>query len=945
MAVYRFSALSDGQAISFNPGADVLDFDQATIAAADLRVTIEGANARVSVVSGALAGKDLLLQNVSPLQLASSNVTFADGSRLLFGDNSAAQADDTANSLRGTAGRDLIAGFGGDDTLVGGDGADVFVMSSGTAESYGVDFIDGRLGFDVVDFTGVARSGVVVNLSAGTLSGGGTGGAGSATLSGIDGVIGGDFDDQLTGRGSVDRLEGGAGSDTLKGSAGNDTLQGGAGADSLHGGSGNDQFVFAEAPGSANADQVADFDSGLDKVVLDRAAFTSLGTVDAFVADDARFAAGAGFTSGRDASDRVIYNTTTGQLFYDADGSGPGASQLIATLQGARTLTATDIVATGQAQPNLIQGTAGNDSLTGTNGDDTIDGLGGNDTLNGGNGADLVRGGSGDDTLIDRDNFDPEPPDTLDGGLGDDTYDLRASPFEDHATVIVDAGGVDTVLSNHNFLLPTGIENLELFEGFSGVGNELDNVIIAHGNDSHQQRIDGAGGNDTLVGSLDMDSMRGAAGDDVFVFAQLPDPLSFSSDHVEDFVSGTDKLTFDRAAFDAIGGAGNFSVDDARFVAGPGFTSGRDGTDRIIYDTTTGQLYYDADGMGGVGAQAIATLQGAPALAATDLSAHGTPPGHVINGTAAGDRLSGGFGDDTINGFDGNDGLDGGEGNDQVDGGDGHDDVRGEAGDDLLIGGLGNDTLLGDAGNDTMLGGDGIDEFWLGFDYGSDCIDGGAGTDLVDFFHAVTTSGIVVDLAAGTLSGGGGSASVVNVENIAGTNLADRITGDAGSNALSGSDGNDTVEGGLGNDIVFGDRGNDWLAGGGGDDFIEGFEGNDTLVGSAGADRFYFGMFGTDNADLVADFSSGTDRIELDRFGSFNEMGELGPGGTFSATDGRFFAAAGANAGRDADDRVIYDTNTGQLYYDADGSGARAAELIATLQGNPVLAATDITVL
>jgi Ca2+-binding RTX toxin-like protein len=71
--------------------------------------------------------------------------------------------------------------------------------------------------------------------------------------------------------------------------------------------------------------------------------FTGLGAAGNFVAGDARFAAGAGFTSGRDASDRIIHNTSSGQLFYDADGSGAGAAQLIATFLGNPAITATDI--------------------------------------------------------------------------------------------------------------------------------------------------------------------------------------------------------------------------------------------------------------------------------------------------------------------------------------------------------------------------------------------------------------------------------------------------------------------------------------------------------------------------------------------------------------------------------------------------------------------------
>ena len=60
-------------------------------------------------------------------------------------------------------------------------------------------------------------------------------------------------------------------------------------------------------------------------------------------AGDARFASGAGITSGQDASDRIVYNTTTDSLYYDADGSGPDASLLIGTFTNNPTLVATDL--------------------------------------------------------------------------------------------------------------------------------------------------------------------------------------------------------------------------------------------------------------------------------------------------------------------------------------------------------------------------------------------------------------------------------------------------------------------------------------------------------------------------------------------------------------------------------------------------------------------------
>jgi hypothetical protein len=76
---------------------------------------------------------------------------------------------------------------------------------------------------------------------------------------------------------------------------------------------------------------------------LDDAAFTAIGAMGNFAAGDARFKANSGGTA-TDTNDRVVFNTSTGQLYYDADGSGAGAAQLIATVQTGATVAATDIV-------------------------------------------------------------------------------------------------------------------------------------------------------------------------------------------------------------------------------------------------------------------------------------------------------------------------------------------------------------------------------------------------------------------------------------------------------------------------------------------------------------------------------------------------------------------------------------------------------------------------
>src|SRR3954447_11236263 len=102
MAVYRFSTLNDGQSIAFNPNVDQLNFDQSAIDAGDLVLTQEGANLRITDNDYPNWGKDVLLTNVTLGQLTDGNVTFANGGKLLVGDNSTALNDDLANNLTGT---------------------------------------------------------------------------------------------------------------------------------------------------------------------------------------------------------------------------------------------------------------------------------------------------------------------------------------------------------------------------------------------------------------------------------------------------------------------------------------------------------------------------------------------------------------------------------------------------------------------------------------------------------------------------------------------------------------------------------------------------------------------------------------------------------------------------------------------------------------------------
>src|SRR5882762_8287321 len=146
----------------------------------------------------------------------------------------------------------------------------------------------------------------------------------------------------LNGTEGNDTLVGGADNDSIQGFGGDDFLAGGTGNDSVSGGGGQDDIVFREF-GAANADTVGSFATSWDRIQLDAAAFAAVGASGRFAAGDVRFYAAADATGGHDADDRIIYNSTTGQLFYDADGNGAGSAQLIATFEGAPALTATDI--------------------------------------------------------------------------------------------------------------------------------------------------------------------------------------------------------------------------------------------------------------------------------------------------------------------------------------------------------------------------------------------------------------------------------------------------------------------------------------------------------------------------------------------------------------------------------------------------------------------------
>jgi len=171
--------------------------------------------------------------------------------------------------------------------------------------------------------------------------------------------------------------------------------------------------------------------------------------------------------------------------------------------------------------------------------------------------------------------------DTMNGGKGNDTYIV-----DNAGDVIIDRAGIDTAESSVSFTLSAGLENLTLTgsDNLDGAGNALANTL--RGND----------GANMLAGGAGKDVLWGGLGDDTFVFDSA---LSASTnfDKVMDFSAG-DQLQLDYAIFAALTGG----VADNNLLSGAGVTAAASSDQHLIYNTSSGALYYDADGAGGAAA-------------------------------------------------------------------------------------------------------------------------------------------------------------------------------------------------------------------------------------------------------------------------------------------------------------------------------------------------------
>lgn len=223
-----------------------------------------------------------------------------------------------------------------------------------------------------------------------------------------------------------------------------------------------------------------------------------------------------------------------------------------------------------------------------------------------------ARGGLGDDRLIGNDGanvLDGGPgADVLNGGLGDDTYivDNRGDSIVEPKM----GGGTDTVAAEVSFTLSKLLENLVLTgeANLDGAGNKLANSLVGNAGDNE---LNGGKGNDRLAGGLGSDTLIGSKGLDVFVFDTALG--AGNVDTLSGFSARDDTIQLSLSVFDSLAGTGILSSSE--FFIG---SAAQDAGDRILYDSGSGGLYYDADGSGSGVAVQFAALGSGLALTAGD---------------------------------------------------------------------------------------------------------------------------------------------------------------------------------------------------------------------------------------------------------------------------------------------------------------------------------------
>jgi len=818
--------------------------------------------------------------------------------------------------LLGLDGDDILSGFGGNDTLAGGmgndtlfGGADADVLNGGV----GVDSLNGGAGNDTYQIyddlldiiSESADGGFDTVMLDTTVSPAGTFTLGTfverliMTGTGNTGAIGDQFDNIMygsTGNNILnagdgnDRLFGGSGNDNLRGLNGNDYMDGGIGNDSMEGRAGNDFYVVNSGDGGAGGgtageDQTLELAAeGIDTVAIIR------GSVTTYVLD----------------SD--IENFQVWDMYGDVNGYYGG--DVTVTLNSLNN----EVRATFSDLSDVFNGGSGIDTIFGRM--ESWNGGGGETDLNGFEAIHLAMqtdlAGGTQFWSVATGNVTSQVI-TVTGTMGDNgpQFDtLTLTELSTTANITLNdlsgygmdgegsnidlqlqggmAGGADSLTLNLNDvnlirLISTGLEQLNL-------------------NVSGDIEISTAGVTSTIDGSQNI-KVTGIAGN---VFLYDLDPAGSSNVFAQNLIADMLGLMPNGG-----NGAGTLlQVDQSLF----GLDTYHDGIDDLTTFTidTMGDAPENTNGGSIIDGQAVRgdmssaidiTIVGNQDLDISNLrDVDVDASGFFGNLTAewdygSGIYFKGGFGDDTLSTSYGSDTL------------------------EFASGTLDENDFINDASN-----GDDSDQL------GVDLFGGGLfklNTTNIETINVAVDAHSILDLTSvhGTyqfnISGEGAATWNVTVQNVS----------DDGVTIVDNTLGSMDVKGGAGNDAFNGGAGADILNGGVG--------GSDLLFGGNGADRFVFDNLSNGGIDFVADFSGVAgqgDQLYLLR-GVFGELRAAAGAGVIDA--GVFVSGIGASA-MDGNDRIIYHTDTGNLYYDMDGNGVEGMVQFATLNGAPGLLSADI---
>ncbi|MGH2340541.1 hypothetical protein ACRC7T_03555 [Segnochrobactraceae bacterium EtOH-i3] len=474
------------------------------------------------------------------------------------------------------------------------------------------------------------------------------------------------------------------------------------------------------------------------------------------------------------------------------------------------------------------------------------------------------------------------------------------------------------------------------------------------------------GEGDLTFGTYDFDRISGMQGSDGFAYfpslytdtylGSLPDIPSMTVETSGDVFFRRGEVTLPLALHEighALGLKHPFSTTTGHTET---LLSSIDTTDTTVMSYTFGSKAIT--GLGPLDIAAVRALYGGPGTDGTQVakwSWNGTTDTLTQIGRATSDKILGISTSDVIRGNSGNDSLSGLAGDDTLSGG---------AGKDVIYGGTGDDVLLPGAGQDLIYGGDGSDTLSYA-DYGS---------------AVSVTLAFATGYAGSTNVGATTKDLFLDIENVIGTSRADTLTGNAAANILTGGAGADVLAGGGGRDTasyetaragvvanlqtarlntgdargdsyssienlvgssysdrLTGNTGTNRIDGGRGNDTLDGGARSDVLTGGAGSDRFVFSTaLGSSNVDRLTDFDPRYDTIALENsiFQSLTRTGTLSSSAFKDIDTGSV----------DRNDRILYDSGNGSLYYDADGSGRTGAIKFAILSTAPDLTASDLLV-